>query len=263
MDPKQIMSASYEDIIFENRYKDYGAYNLRTTYSKRVRNALLAALFFTVAFISYPIIMRMLNEQEDSIVIEKNTIVNEMVAPPPLDEATPPPPEVKLPQIEQIKFVPPKIVETVTKEEEIKTIEEVKQATNIGTQDVEGTKEIITEPVKEIIKEVEKKEEEPLLIVEKMPSFPGGDGALYKFIQENMRYPQAAQDYNIQGTVYVQFVVGKDGKIKDAKVLKDIGGGCGTEAIRVVNMLPPWNPGEQAGRNVPVIVKMPIKFQLR
>jgi protein TonB len=263
MEASEILKASYEDLIFENRNKAYGAYALRTTYNKRIRNGLLIALAIISALILYPTIMRMLEESVAYEAVEKNTTVNEMVAPPPLDETTPPPPEVKIPQIETIKFVPPKIVEKVTKEEEIKSVEEIKQAANIGSQDIEGTKEIITEPVKEIIKEIEVKEEEPLTIVENSAEFPGGQKALAEYVVKNLRYPQQAQDFNIQGTVYVIFTVEKDGRLTNVAIRKDIGGGCGAEAVRVVSGMPAWSAGEQGGNKVRQRITIPIKFQLK
>ncbi len=262
MTQNEILKASYEDLIFENRNKAYGAYDLRVKYEKNLRNALIIAVSLILMLVLTPVIMRLLSPAEKYDTALANDTPVEMTAPPPLDETLPPPPKIKLPEIAQIKFVPPKIVEKVQKEEEIHTIEEIKAVVNTGSKDVEGTNVIITEPVKAIIKEVEKPEE-PVLFVEKMPTFPGGDQALYDFINKNIRYPQQAQDYNIQGQVIVQFVVNKDGHITDPKVLKDIKGGCGEEALRIVRMMPSWNAGEQSGRKVPVFVRVPIKFQLK
>ena len=92
--------------------------------------------------------------------------------------------------------------------------------------------------------------------------FPGGDDALYDFIAKNLKYPQVAKDSNIQGTVFVQFVVEKDGSITNAKVLRDIGGGCGEEALRVVKMMPKWKPGEIRGTKYRVQCTLPVPFEL-
>ena len=92
--------------------------------------------------------------------------------------------------------------------------------------------------------------------------FPGGEDALYDFIAKNLKYPQAAKDSNIQGKVFVQFVVEKDGSITNAKVLRDIGGGCGEEALRVVKMMPKWKPGEIRGTKYRVQCTLPVKFEL-
>ena len=100
----------------------------------------------------------------------------------------------------------------------------------------------------------------PFLIVEQMPEFLGGTEDLKRFIHQNLKYPQLARETGISGTVYVQFVVSKYGKIYDVKVLRGIGGGCDEEAIEVIKSMPNWRPGKQNGVAVPVYFKLPIKF---
>jgi len=99
-------------------------------------------------------------------------------------------------------------------------------------------------------------------VVENMPSYPGGDDARIKFLQENITYPQMAKEKGIQGTVYVTFVIASDGKITDIRVLRGIGGGCDEESVRVVKLMPKWKPGYQSGKPVRVQFNMPIKFSL-
>jgi len=94
------------------------------------------------------------------------------------------------------------------------------------------------------------------------PSFPGGDVAMAKFLSENMHYPKIAVQEGIQGSVHVMFVVEKDGSITNVELLKDIGGGCGDEAVRVIKMMPKWNPGKQRNHAVKVKMRMPVKFKL-
>jgi protein TonB len=105
-------------------------------------------------------------------------------------------------------------------------------------------------------------EETIFVVVESMPSFPGGDEARIKYLNENINYPSIAREAGIQGTVYVTFVVEKDGSITDVRILRGIGGGCDEEAVRVIQNMPNWIPGKQ--RNVPVRVQfnMPIRFIL-
>jgi len=100
-------------------------------------------------------------------------------------------------------------------------------------------------------------------IVEEMPTFPGGEAELFKYLAKNIKYPQMASDAGISGVVYVTFVVGRDGKITDVKVLRGIGGGCDEEAVRVVKSMPPWKPGKQRGKPVTVQYNLPIRFTLR
>lgn len=104
--------------------------------------------------------------------------------------------------------------------------------------------------------------EEMFVVAEQAPEFPGGEEARLKFIETNIVYPEQARKEKISGTVYTEFVVGKDGKISDVKVYKGIGGGCDEEALRIVNMFPNWKPGKQKGKEVMVRFRMPIKFTL-
>ena len=102
----------------------------------------------------------------------------------------------------------------------------------------------------------------PIYIAEIQPSFPGGVVAMSNFINNNIDYPDIARSSNITGIVYVQFVVEKDGSITNVIVLREVGGGCTEEAVRMVNLMPKWNCGLQNGRPVRVQLNMPIKFSL-
>ncbi len=168
-------------------------------------------------------------------------LLEEEIIPP---SATPPPPPPPPP-------APTTVLEIVDDEEEIEEMEmedmEVKEDTQV-----------------EIIQRVEEVEEEQIFtIVEEMPSFPGGEGKLFEYLGKNIKYPQMATDAGISGVVYVTFVVDKDGKIRDVKVLRGIGGGCDEEAVRVVKSMPPWKPGKQRGKPVTVQYNLPIRFTLR
>lgn len=112
-------------------------------------------------------------------------------------------------------------------------------------------------------------------VVEDSPAFPGCEDILNKsekkkcaeekmleFIYGNLIYPQQAIDEGIEGTVVVSFTVGTDGCISHIKVIKDIGGGCGHEALRICELMPDWEPGEQRGNPVRVQFNLPIKFKL-
>jgi protein TonB len=105
--------------------------------------------------------------------------------------------------------------------------------------------------------------EEIFTFVEEYPEFPGGEKALYEYIKNNIRYPEVARTSGITGTVYVQFVVEKDGSISDVKVLRGIGGGCDEEAVRVVKSMPKWKPGKQRGQPVRVYYTLPIDFKIK
>ena len=113
------------------------------------------------------------------------------------------------------------------------------------------------------VQEEEIVEEEIFMIVEQVPEYPGGDEARLNFLRNNIKYPQMAREAGIQGTVYVGFVVEKDGSVTQVKVLRGIGGGCDEEAVRVTKMMPKWKAGKQRGKEVRVSYNMPVKFTLQ
>ena len=131
----------------------------------------------------------------------------------------------------------------------------------LGTQPDQSSKPNITE--EEGLAEMVSQTEEPFTYVEHMPTFPEGQHAMYQFIYERIKYPAIARENGISGVVIIQFVVSKEGDIQNAKVVRGIGGGCNEEALRVINEMPRWNPGQHDGRNVPVMFTMPIKFLLQ
>ena len=169
-----------------------------------------------------------------------------------------------------IRFVPP--VVTVEAEKEAPVIVPPPIDANIGTVDVKGDKPTtyvapvdVTPPPPPPPREVEDKKPEPdilFTIVEQNPEFIGGQKAMYQFLSNNIKYPAVARESAIEGTVYVGFVVGKDGAIRDVAIKRGIGGGCNEEALRVVKLMPNWAPGKQQGRAVSVSYTIPIKFHL-
>jgi periplasmic protein TonB len=113
-----------------------------------------------------------------------------------------------------------------------------------------------------VVEEEEVEEDVIFTVVEDQPSFPGGEEARIRYLTENLRYPQMAREAGIQGTVFVTFVVERDGSVTDVRVLRGIGGGCDEEAVRVVRNMPRWEPGRQRGQPVRVQFNMPIRFVL-
>ena len=101
----------------------------------------------------------------------------------------------------------------------------------------------------------------PQHVVEKQPEYKGGYDAMMNFLKNNIRYPETAKKSGIQGTVYIQFIVEKTGKVARVKILRGISKECDEEAIRVVNSMPKWIPGRQSGKAVPVMFQIPVKFQ--
>ena len=264
-----IFSDEWCDCVFEDRNQEYGAYVFRKLSNKRHLNALLIASAFFVLAISSPIILKTIIPKSKESHVEVTTLANlKMEENKPKEkviEDLPPPPPLK----SSIKFTPPviKADKEVREEEMPKTQEELQQSKlSISTADVKGTDEEKGKLIGEVDKNkqnIAQEEVKPFLIVEQMPDFPGGTEELMRFLGKNIQYPQMARETGIQGTVIVQFVVNKDGKISTVKVLRGIGGGCDEEAVRVVKSMPVWKPGKQNGVSVPVYFQLPIKFTLK
>ena len=149
--------------------------------------------------------------------------------------------------------------------EEIEIVEDNQTIEVEATVNAEMTDESTNTSIAEVKIEEEQDEEEVKIftVVENDPEFPGGMEALYKYLAENIKYPQLARDNGITGKVYVTFVVERDGSIANPKILRDIGGGCGQEAIRVVKSMPKWTPGKQRGKAVRVQFNLPVNFNLK
>jgi len=105
--------------------------------------------------------------------------------------------------------------------------------------------------------------DEIFTVVEEVPSFPGGEDARIMFLAKHLKYPQFARENNIEGTVYISFVVEIDGSMSHLNIKRDIGGGCGEAAFNVIRMMPKWNPGKQRGKLVRTAFTIPITFRLR
>jgi len=163
---------------------------------------------------------------------------------PPTEQPPPPPPKVQLPEIIE-----------VPDEEEIEEEIEVEL-------DVEVTEETVVEDI--VFEEAPEEEvvDEIFDIVEDQPEFPGGIAAFYKYVGKNMNYPKQARRMGIEGKVYVQFIVDKDGQVTNVRAVKGIGAGCDEEAERVLRSSPKFKPGKQRGRPVKVRMMMPIIFKL-
>ncbi len=181
--------------------------------------------------------------ERDAVQEEEEIIIQTDVQEPP----PPPPPEQ--PEVTTV-------LEVVADDKEITNELQVSAEVTDETQNIQITP-VVVEEEEEVV------EEQIFTVVENDPEFPGGMEALYKYLAQNIKYPQLARDNNITGRVYVTFVVEKDGSIANPKVLRDIGGGCGQEAIRVVKSMPKWTPGKQRGKAVRVQFNLPVNFSLK
>ena len=261
------------DIIFEDRNKAYGAYFLRRNYPTFMRNALGLGIGLIILLFAFPAILATVNK---FVSKPKVDVVAELGPPPDIENTPPPPPPPPVetpppPTKPTVRFVPPivKKDEQVQEEKEMIDLDkEIKEEISVKTVEGDVNSTVITEneaPSEDLNKVVEVKApvvEEPLTFVEAMPQFPGGEAALLKYLAENIKYPAIARESGIQGRVFLSFVVEKSGKITDMKVVKDIGGGCGKEAMRVVETMPAWKPGNQNGNPVRVRMNLPVLFKL-
>jgi periplasmic protein TonB len=258
-------SIKWDDIVFEQRNKAYGAYFIRGAYSKHVIIAVGLTILTIVTVLALPTIIEFFKGQGDTEEVAlKNIKYTELAPPPPIDQDVPPPPKLDIPPPVKtiIKFLPPKVTEKeVAAEEEMQTIDEVKQ-NDIGSENIEGTGEVIfDQPVVDIVKE-ENTDDVIFTIVEQQAEYTGGFEALAKFLGKNIKYPAAPKRMGIQGTVYVGFVIERDGTISDIQVIKGVHADCDKEATRVVAMMPLWKPGKQNGKAVRSRFVLPVKFKL-
>lgn len=266
MKAEQLKPVKWEDIVFEYRNKDYGAYTNRRSYSKHVVLAAIITVVTAALILAYPKIVEWIKGQTEEPVPELKTVKYTDLAPPPPIQNTPPPPQVNIPPPVKtiIKYLPPKVTDKeIVEEEEMPTIEEVKQ-NDVGSENIEGTGEVVfDEPVQEVVAEAKEDEDKVFMVVEQQAEYPGGLGEMAKFLQKNVRYPAAARRMGIEGSVFVSFIVDKEGKISDPQVVKGISAECDKEAVRVVNLMPPWKAGKQNGRSVKSRFVLPIKFKLQ
>lgn len=269
-------SSEWRDIVFEGKNKSYGAYQLRKSSSKRHIVAFIAVIIFVGVVAALPAFLDAVRPKNDNLggvdeAFELSNIANVEEQVPEENiirqETAPPPPPLRA----TIQFTPPVITEDskVNEEKEMKSIEELneKKDIQISIATVEGTNDKNAVDIAELKEHkviVEEKEpEKPFVSVEQMPQFPGGDSELMKFIGNNLKYPPIAAENGIEGRVVIRFVVGKDGKVSDAQVLRSLDPSCDKEAIRVVKSMPTWVPGMQNGRKVPVYYTLPVLFKLQ
>ena len=279
-DPKWI------DLVFQNKNKEYGAYQLRKGTSKRNMLALLILIIAAALIGGYlawkihadkleaerlaymeQLELSKLQEQakqekkEDKPKIEK-----------PIIE-----PKKELPQVRETqKFTAPVIKkdELVKEENQVKAMDELDANTAVGVKDQAGTKDrtieaartdvvekvVIEEPKEEVKQEVTQKIFD---VVEQQPSFPGGQTALLQWLQQNIHYPPVAEENGIQGRVVVSFVVEPDGSITNVQVVRGVDSSLDKEAVRVTKAMPKWQPGKQNGQAVRVKYNLPVQFRLQ
>ena len=274
-----LSSKEWCDIVFDGKNKEYGAYQLRATSVKRHTKALLSVVI-VLALILTAIILVMTGvfKSADEDINAKNEQEEVIMAPEdiPEEEEQMEIPEQKPEEVQAEEEVAAtqavtevKIVETVDKDREVKDQEQVLENTaQLGADDHKGVEDVNRDRVvKEVVevKPVEKpKEEGPLSVamVEQKPSFPGGESAMYKWLQDNIIYPAAASEEGVQGKVTVQFIVEKDGSITHVQVVRGKHPALDAEAARVIRKMPRWTPGRNNGQPVRVTYKITDQLKL-
>jgi protein TonB len=257
------------DVVFENKNKAYGAYQLRQKNSSTTTRALLfASAAFILLFITPKIISLIKGAlPEDEVVKQVEVAIQ---PPPPVDPKTPPPPPVEPPppKQDQVKFPPPIVKPDVeVRDQEPPQIEDLKKA-DPGQKTIAGDPDadiVITAPVGEGPKQaavVEDTKVYDFVSIETPPSFPGGIEKFYAYVGKSIKYPPMAAENNIQGKVFLSFVVEKNGELTDIHVDRKLGGGTDEEAVRVLKASPRWTPGIQNGKPVRVKYNIPISFTL-
>ena len=282
-----LTSQEWRDLVFADKNKDFGAYELRRQSDKRHN---MAVLFTVVGLIVVFILILAYSKYSDFRAEQEQLALQEqrekMAAAELLqqeeEEPEPEPEEVEEQKMEmEIPEIPEEVLATVQVtqiaivdadkvQNEVMDMEEQKEDnTARGVVNQEGSDDVDKfEAVKEqvIVKEPEPekpKEEEIFVAVEQPAEFPGGQAALMKWLSQNIRYPEAAQQNDIQGRVVVKFVVEKDGSVGHAEIARGVDKDLDREALRVVNKMPKWQPGKNNGVAVRSYFNLPVTFRLQ
>jgi protein TonB len=189
--------------------------------------------------------------QTDTLGSMSSQAVEEEIIPVTRQDLPPPPPPPP----------PPKVVDMLVIVDDNTEIQDELQIEDSEANDKTAITAVMQ--ATSTTKEVEKEDTPVFFIVEEMPEFPGGQSALINFIAKSVKYPVIAQENGIQGKVFVNFVVAKDGSVTNAKIARGVDPSLDKEALRVVNSLPKWKPGKQGGKPVRVSYTVPINFQLQ
>ncbi len=257
-------SRSWEETVFEHRNKAYGAYVLRYGYPYHLTISALVVIFLFLAGITAFQISKNRKEQTQTTRTVRVINYSELSAPPPIEKiyVPPPKPEVKkqvvVQKVKVKKYVAPKVVkeEVVEPKEEMMTMKEVKE--NLASTDnsiaaSDGDEDLVPVPSTPVI----------VSDVTRNPEFPGGKEAMMTWLGAHLKYPSAAKRMGIEGKVVVTFTVNENGKISDASIERSLHRLCDREALRLVNSMPVWIPGERNGIKSSVECSITVPFELK
>jgi len=269
MEASKILTADVLDIIFNNRNKDYGAYELRRHYQRRLILSLMFMGAICLLLIGGYVLAGKSNHQFTSHFVDIPPTKLIAVVPDKRDPVQPPPPpKPPAQQIAQRIVTTPAIVTDNVPEEDKPPINEDLENVKIGTMNIDGPAiDVITPPIEAVTRGIieqpvkENPGDKVFEIVEIESSYPGGIEAWRRFLIKTFRYPQAAIDNGIEGTVVVQFIVDREGVVSHVEAIsgpEDLR----AEAIRVINKSGKWTPAIQNGRSVRSYKKQPFVFKL-
>ena len=277
MSKVDLIDKNWVELVFDGRNKEYGAYVLRKETGMRNIKSMLLVFAVIIAIMAgvaakvaienaFPKKVAIETDVELTKLAEKKEVKVEKKAPVKVEEQ-----KVVEKVKSSVKFTPPVIKkdDEVKPEEELKSQEDLnKTNTAIGSFDVKGNDETGGDVLKakEVIAQPEPpKEEETKVfdVVEVMPTFPGGQQALFEWLSKNIKYPVVAEENGVQGRVIVTFVVERNGSITDVQVAKSVDPSLDKEAVRVVKAMPHWIPGKQNGSAVRVKFTVPVTFRLQ
>jgi protein TonB len=259
-----IFKGQWIDIVFENKNKIYGAYQLRKDNPKTTMKSLAMGAALFAFLVSIPMLARLVpDKQNENKVLDTKITTVKLPPPPPKEEVIPenlPPPPPPPPREDVVKFVKPVVAKAEEVFEEPPKIEDIKDK-NLGAEDIKGDPDAAltieppaSTPPAEVIDDNTIYNTAGIAV---QPDFPGGIAKFYQYVARNFRFEEAG----VSGRIIVTFVVEKDGSLTDIKVVRDIGHGAGDEAIRVLKRSPKWTPGVQNGKNVRVLYSLPISIQ--
>lgn len=250
----------FDDLLFEKRNKDYGAYQLRKKYNAVVITGIIIASIAVALAVMIPFV---LTSNSDNVLTGSRGFTQLQLEnlEPPREEiyvppSPPPPQSVKVEEI--VKYVPPDVVDSVPPMEksQLSTDDYINQTTDMRTDEFgRGTGDNLNSGQEGT------ESDEPFFLVEVMPSFKGG--GLEKFrewVTKRTNYPQAAYDNKIRGTVFLTFIVEKDGSVSNVTVVKSVDPLLDNEAVKAISESPKWTPGLQRGEPVRVRYSIPLNF---
>ena len=262
---------SLDDIVFEGRNKAYGAYVLRQEYGQHIRKATVIGVSLAALLLAIPVVIQHVWPTappvvEIPVIPPVVTILDRVTIEPttPPAAAVRPTVVVTPPRSFPTRVVPDEQVPVTQPQDQI-TAPPIDGPVAIGTVAQDGTGATMGTVVgtgnDTAVKTVEPAVTKPFVHVEEMPEFAGGQAALMKYLQRQLRYPSPALRAGVEGQVFISFTVNADGTIQDVTVLKGLGYGTDEEASRVIRQMPAWKPGYQNHRAVPVRYSLPITFK--